>query len=634
MRSDLKDIFELLQDGQYHTAAEIGEKLNISPKTVRSRLKELGDIIKEYGVNIDSKARYGFILTEDEPNGIEKIMEADSLQNNFPDNTEERTNYLLAYLLNRQEYTKIEDLCEFLCVSRSTLQMSIKQAEEILGQYQIQIDRKPNYGICVKGNEFDIRRCVGECFIKRNMLGSSMQIYSADEINLLVEKVQELISRYKVSLSENEFDNLITQIYVALKRIKRGYEIRFSDTHDKTKYHTEYELAEELAKWLEEWQQVVYTQDELRYIVIYLAGIRMLGNTENNAGNFVIREELDRLVLQILERIYDEFKIEMRSNFNLRMSLNQHMVPFDIRMRYHIKIANPILEEIQQNYVFAYTLAVRGCSVLEQHYGTVISEDEIGYFAMLFAFALEQRQVEIEKSRILIVCSAGRGSSQLLRYKYEQEFKEYLKKVYVCGLHELTTFDFEKVDYVFTTVPIRQPVPVPITEVGQFLGNADIVKIKQVLERGHVDFLDDYYKENQFLTDIEGNTKEEVIQNICNEIVKQRELPDGFYEAVIRRENLAQTDFGNYIAMPHPYKIITEETFIYVAVLRHEIMWNKFPVQLVFLSAISDKEDKNLPKFYEVTTSLFVQEDMVKTIIQEKNFGIMMQMLRQLYYKK
>ena len=129
-------------------------------------------------------------------------------------------------------------------------------------------------------------------------------------------------------------------------------------------------------------------------------------------------------------------------------------------------------------------------------------------------------------------------------------------------------FDLEQVDYVFTTVPIHRKIPVPIIEVGQFLGNADIVRVKGILERGHIDFLDDYYREEQFLVEMEGSTREEVIRNLCSVIEKQRCLPEGFMEAVMERERLAQTDFGNHIAMPHPYKVMTEETFVYVAVLK------------------------------------------------------------------
>ena len=109
-------------------------------------------------------------------------------------------------------------------------------------------------------------------------------------------------------------------------------------------------------------------------------------------------------------------------------------------------------------------------------------------------------------------------------------------------------------------------------------------------------------------------------------------LADDFVDAVLKRVTRAQRVFGNFVAMPHPYRIITEETFVYVAVLKKEIIWSSYPVRVVFLMSVSAEEDKNLSKFYEVTTSLFLQKEMLERIAEERSFDVMMQMLRKLYY--
>lgn len=631
MRSDLKALLNLLSETEYITALKLAESLGVSTKTVRNKIKELNAIGLKYGVTIDAKSSQGFLLCQNQENGIESLRMELEQAGGLPDSNEERTNYLLAYLLNHNRFTKIEELSDFLCVSRSTLQNSLKEAERILDQYHIQIERKPNYGICVSGSEFDIRRCIGECFVRRNMMESGIPMYSMEEMEFLADKTLKLIGKYKIALSEGTFEHLITQIYVALKRIKHGYYIEKLEPEEVNKHITEQKLARELVGILENWQQVFYNENEVGYIVIYLSGIRILGD-ENDAGNFVIREELDRLVLNMLESIYQEYGIELRSNFNLRMSMNQHMMPLDIRIRYHIKLNNPLVDEIKQKYTFAYTLAQKCRMELTRHYHQEISEDEVGYLALLLELGLRQNQKEIrvKKSKILIVCGAGRGSSRMLRYKYQQEFGEYLERIYICGIHELPLFDLEKIDYIFTTVPIRQKISVPIIEVGQFLGNRDIVKVKGILEQGSTDFLDYYYRPEQFLVDVEGDSREEVIRNICQKIQAQRTLKEDFFASVMERERMAQTDFGNLIAMPHPSKVMTEETFVYIAILKREILWSHYPVQIVFLTAVSGVEDRNLPRFYDVTTRLFMQEDRIKRIIEKKSFRVLMQMLREI----
>ena len=146
MRNDLRELLFMLSVKEYRTASELAKELGVSTKTIRNRLKELGDIGRKYGVHVEAKARYGFILTEETENGIKELLEA------FED----------------EDYTKMDDLCDFLCISRSTLQISVKQAEEILADYDLSIDRRPNYGICVKGEKENIRRCFEDYFEKKH----------------------------------------------------------------------------------------------------------------------------------------------------------------------------------------------------------------------------------------------------------------------------------------------------------------------------------------------------------------------------------------------------------------------------------------------------------------------------------
>lgn len=85
MRYDLKKMLRLLEDMQYHTAGELGEKLNLSPKTVRNRLKELDEIGGRYGVAVESKPRYGYLLAQESANGIKGLKEALEQTEGLPD---------------------------------------------------------------------------------------------------------------------------------------------------------------------------------------------------------------------------------------------------------------------------------------------------------------------------------------------------------------------------------------------------------------------------------------------------------------------------------------------------------------------------------------------------------------------
>lgn len=631
MPNNLRQLLLLIRSENYITAKQLAEQLKISMKTVRVRIKELNDFAKDYGVEVVSRPRCGYTLFLEPDNRLEELLGGRGAEEKLPSNAEERTNYLVAYLINYDDYIRLEDLCDFLYVSKSTLQPALRQAEKVLNGYDIQLERKPNYGIKALGEEFDFRRCIVDYFIRRNMLDHMNVRHQEEEIKKLAQFVLALSKKYDIHLSEMSFENFVNQVYVAAGRIRRGRTVHLTKDDVADIRGNEWKFVEELTKQIEVQENITYGEAETAYIVLYLAGRRMIGDTGRDETNFVVREEIDRLVIRMLEIVYEEFKVDFRSNFDIRMILNQHMVPFDIRIRYNIPLTNSLLFEIKENYILAYTMASRAVAVLADYYQKPISDDETGYFALVFALGMEQRENRTEKANILIVCSSGKGSSRLLMYQYKQKFGKNLNHIYACNQLELEEFDFSKVDYVFTTIPIAQKIPVPIVEVGTFLESKDILAVQEVLENGKKDFLDEFYKEENFLTDIPGSTREEVLENLCRRIGKDRELPEGFYDAIMRREQLAQTDFGNYIAIPHPYQVMTDTTFVYVAVLAEPVWWSHHEVQVIFLTSVGKQasEDENLPKFYEATAQLVLKEDAIKELIQKKDFKTLMRWLKQ-----
>jgi len=618
----------LLSQEEYRTALALAEGLGVSEKTVRLRLKDLSGLLMGHGAHISSKARFGYILQVDDKEKYDRYIKSESEEAGyFPERENERSEYLLAYLVGRMDYIKIEELCDFLYVSRSTLSNSLKTVEVILKRYGISLERRPNYGIRISNQEFGIRRLVCDCFIKRQGFAGVDISHQKSELIHLAGIVKELLKKYEIRLSEIAFENFVEYAYVARKRMKSGFYLRMNKENLPEIGGKEAAFIQELISVLGDQEQVTYTTDEESCLMLYVAGKRIIGSTLENDSNFVIREQIDRLALAMIELVKRQFGLEMQNDFEIRMTLNQHLVPFDIRIRYDIPLKNPILEDIKQKYCLAYQISYEAVGVLQKHYRKDISEAEIGYFALIFQLALEKDKIG-PSSDILVVCSTGKGSSRLLKYKYQSEFSEYLRSIYVCDLIELEHFDFKAVDYVFSTVPITMEVPVPIVEVGTFLEEDDIPKITRTLRRGNSrGVIERYYTPERLLTKVGGKTKEDILRLLCSVIQRQEKVDENFYELVIEREFFAQMDYGNYIALPHPNHIASEETFVYVAVLKEPVIWNRLPVQVILLVSIGRKEDKNRQIFYETTARFALDKDAVRRLIKEPGYATLMELL-------
>lgn len=122
-------------------------------------------------------------------------------------------------------------------------------------------------------------------------------------------------------------------------------------------------------------------------------------------------------------------------------------------------------------------------------------------------------------------------------------------------------------------------------------------------------------------------TKEDVISKLTDHIKQYYNLPEDFYSAVMKREELGQTDFGNLIAIPHPYKVITKDNFVAVCILDEPIWWGHNEVQVVFLIALSTDQDADIERFYQLTTQFLFDPRRIGLFIENPDFEFLIDMI-------
>jgi len=117
---------------------------------------------------------------------------------------------------------------------------------------------------------------------------------------------------------------------------------------------------------------------------------------------------------------------------------------------------------------------------------------------------------------------------------------------------------------------------------------------------------------------------------MCNHIKKYKDIPDGFYDAVLKRESLGKTEFGNSVAMPHPNITLTNETFVCVCILKRPIQWDEQMVQIIFLISIENRRNKQLQPFYGITSKLVSNKQYINEMIKKKDFQVLQNLLQRI----
>lgn len=630
--SRLEQLFSQLSEKEYKTADNLAQTLGVSNKTVRTRMKELEKVLEASGAAVKMQRGAGFRLEIVSDHfyqnlGGLKCREQRSQYLSLPEN---RMQYLLEYLLNRKGYVTMDDLSESFYVSRKTLASDLKSLEQILKRYHLKLLRKPNHGIKIEGDEFDVRLCMANSMLHSKVSGLSEteneeENQIIEEITLLVEQV---LNQEEICISDVMLQNLVIHIYIAIRRMEeKNYVPIESVPLENWIGNKAYKAAKEIAARLYQTFQIPFAESEIQYIAIHLSGKQYFEPAE---GNLVISQEVGDLVTEMLERVFEAFRFDFREDLELRMTLSQHIMPLVVRLQYGMKIQNPMLREIKERFSLAFAMAAHAGTVLIKTCQTIPKEEEIGYLALAFALAIERQRTEIVKKNILLVCASGMGSAKLLQYRYEELFGRYIDRIETCDAGQLGQMDFTGFDYIFSTVPISVHVPIPIQEVTYFLGEGDIQKIKRYLTIGSDCLIQGYFSPDLFLPHMEAASKEEAIKEITGFVQEREQFPDEFYHAVMERENLAQTAFGNQVAMPHPNYTISEHTFVCVGILKEPIAWGDFMVNVIFLVSIGRQKDKNLKMFYRIVSEYLLRPEHMNRLIKNRDYEEMIQQLQQI----
>src|SRR5699024_2426361 len=148
--------------------------------------------------------------------------------------------------------------------------------------------------------------------------------------------------------------------------------------------------------------------------------------------------------------------------------------------------------------------------------------------------------------------------------------------------YNLHQCDLRENDFIVSSIPITDQLPIPVIEVNAIIGELDLAKIDNfVLDKKQT--LHAYLK--PYLLDLGhcSTSKEEVLTFLYTTLRKKILVGSGFLQSVYERESVAPTSFGNLVAIPHPLTPKSKQTFLAVCTLEKPIMWSDKPVQFVCL---------------------------------------------------
>ena len=601
-------IFRILKDGKYHTSLELADILNISDRTCRKYIKILSEILIKKNVEIESKPRFGYLLKDN--NISENELFHDDVKK-IPNSANDRVMYLINKLIYDGGYIKLFDVSEEIYISSKTLSQDLKKVEELLENYNLTLDRKPYYGIRLQGDEINIRNFHIDILEKR-LNENDIE----DDIKLKIVEIAENISinfrEKNIKISDISLQNLAISFYVTLNRMNKNFLIEDIIENEDELFKVK---KEEIKACINDLKNIFNLKKDMFETDIDYLTIRFMTTetmTYSSIKNLDVKD-IQKLIEDIFFYINVTFKIDLSNDEMLYKNLYTHLIALVIRLRFGIKTQNPLIDDIKKNIPFEYNLSQYVCSRIGEKYSKELSEDEVGYIAVILHMAKEINKRN-RKKNILLICPSGRGISKFLTYTFKNSFSEYLNEINACGLSDLKYINLDEIDIVFSLVDDKLNINKPVYKIKYFLNSDDLEDIKKILD-DNKEYVNSIFDKELFFYFKEKINKNDLISFISNKFKEYIKLDDDLESLILEREKLGMTEISEDVAIPHPIHVVPSVNKIAVCLLDKSIKWINNEVKIVLFMLINNSNGEN-EKIYKLLTKVVNDKKIIDKILK------------------
>ncbi|GGE29665.1 transcriptional regulator MtlR [Pullulanibacillus camelliae] len=455
------------------TIKQLADALDVSERTIHRDLKGSETVLEQFNITLVKKAGVGIRLVGD-PEDINalKLMLYKQSHNEYT--PEERQTILLCSLLEAVEPMKLVSLANDLHVTIVTISHDLTRLEEQLQDYGLQVVRKRGYGVELVGEERAKRRVMSDMLARHmdeveflSLIRKNIQHKPTAQTDSISEKLLGLVEREKLVIVErvieeinNELDYfiadsayiaLVVHLGLAIERILQGENIKIDKSYlESLKITPEYKIANRIIAKLEKVFQIDIPEAEIGYITMHLQGAKLRYEYEYMVESTHLQTAAK--AKQLIDYVEARLNTPLGDDYSLFQGLITHLTPALYRVQQDMRIHNPLLEKIKEDYQMLFDIIRNGAE--EVFPDLTIPDEEIGFLVLHFGSALLSHQRQ-EQLQALVICSSGIGTSKILSTRIKQEIPEisHLRNV---SLFELQQIDTSAYDIIISTIRLPE----------------------------------------------------------------------------------------------------------------------------------------------------------------------------------
>ncbi|MCI8565422.1 MAG: PTS transporter subunit EIIA [Lachnospiraceae bacterium] len=624
-------------------STEIANALQISPRSVKSYVAQINSL---YDKKIILSSRNGYELNHTMYSALFLDGDSDAL----PQTSEERAFYIIKQLvLAHSSHLDLFDLCDYLCVSYSTIKADISKMNKTFGAYNVRFACEHD---CVKvlGEEQAKRKLIRYVISEESTtsfidLNHLKEYFQADHVDRLRRLVTQTFQDHHYYLNDFASVNLLLHLLIILNRKScdspeavsalpvndcfrpRPAEPPFkplSDGDDPRPLpgddDSEQKLIKDLCRRLEEEFRLCLdrvSQEEIHMLVKANASYSLPD----------AREELRSLIGDEVMELTEYYIRQVNSLYIIDLSDDAFVTPFSLhlknlifRARNHSFVQNPLAESIRTGNPIIFDVAIYIGLDLMERLGVMIPEDEMAFLALHVGSELARQNLNRTKAPVAVLCPEYRGLHNNLLNSLLLDFGNQIHIVQSVHREE-DLMSLSGCSILFTTVPLRESYDCYVVTLSPFALDSQYDLIQDALAHTRNRYVNEklrknfhqFFEKGLFLLNPPLEGRSQVLSQLCQALQELNYVDENFLDNVYRREHAATTAFAN-IAIPHAVEMDAIKTSVAVAVSRKGFQWDGHTVYLVLLLAINKADKKIFRELYESLISLFSEDSILQEV--------------------
>lgn len=592
---------DLLEAKDYLSLDHFIKTYEVSKRTIQNDLSYLMQMSSRKGYQLHMRRGRGYLLevtNRELLNDFIKSLESDQLID-----TKDRNKSIAVYLAMQSDYVSMDKVAETFQISKTSVKKEMREVEELLESFHLQLEKKSHYGIRLIGAAHDCKQMLADFFFENNpFLENAMQDILKDfaQVNsLLVNQIE----KEDLNINYNELKNVIVWLQITVFYARIHVEKQMFMTSKPV--NAIQRIAWKMKEMMEACFDIAISAESLQEMEVVLR-LNVRAKQPTVSFSDQLRQDVDLFLLDI-DKLYNTAFSEDQ---DFKESLLTHVSLLIERLHQKISYKNTLIKEICIRYPMIFNIAIRFSDMLKEKYNVEVTHDEAGFIATHFAAHMERER----KSRILrfnrigVVCSSGGGSAYLIKLQIESLFSQ--ADVETFSFLQMDELERYHPDLIFTIMPLDRDFAAPVIYIKELLDDLDLMRIRQVLQYDNCDSLS-IADANSYLYSIfdrhffqirKSDDYPALLQEMAQQIEESGYGGEHYAQYVMERESYMSTIYMNGVCIPHPIEICANRNLISVCILEEPICYEDKQASIIFMVSLT-KEDYEVHK--DITKKLY-----------------------------